>query len=640
MEWYYSTITLKPGADWRTEYSLELTDSQSGKVYSGGIDYGREPLYIEAIKMPPIAKSEKPLPESLRGRFPFGIALTNLQLARPDGLSVEERRRECYRRQIRETADNYFNHVYAIALRGMIDPLGSSIRRYKMTVAPVMHITFHNDVDVEKYRKYAADFIRKRYNPAKYRDAIKRNKDIILAYYTGDELQAKNAACMVLGQEILKKEFDQPDGAFFPYLNLGALGDPLVPYLPVNFGDYYPIYHEERKLTRNPWSVYNMVKTAVAKFPDTPVWFMPQYFGGDPKEYIYALPTAAELRIMLYSAVAAGAKGIIGYGANTASPWLAKGGGPARTVISCDGGYYPERWKALGECGRELTAIGPRLLSCSPDFKYTDVKVESPEIRKTTLDVVVYGKPALSLDVLKDRENKFRYLVIVNQDDKKTQEGTLSFSGDAVKQKCYNLTDFSYIDTDKKFKITLRPGDAKFFIIGNGDYIKPEIEQVFTNRFDREKVRFIIAADRAEKNGIKIPAIPKGKGEQAYRQIIAVRQQLQKNIDSSDFGKLMQQWQGTRQTLNKIDLSLRENLGILVPLKIRQNTPPFKRFPKAASSGIHALLNQIDRNFCEYWRLDREIEAGRALKNRQQIADLSARLSQNYRALEKVVSNK
>jgi hypothetical protein len=85
---------------------------------------------------------------------------------------------------------------------------------------------------------------------------------------------------------------------------------------------------------------------------------------------------------------------------------------------------------------------------------------------------------------------------------------------------------------------------------------------------------------------------------------------------------------------------LRENLGILVPLKIRQNTPPFKRFPKAASSGIHALLNQIDRNFCEYWRLDREIEAGRALKNRQQIADLSARLSQNYRALEKVVSNK
>ena len=501
-----------------------------------------------------------------------------------------------------------------------------------MTITPNVHVVGKNDVDTKKY--LAAKWkILKRYNVEKARQSIKKYKDRILCYYTGDEITSQNINCMLLGHNILRQEFNHPDAAFFPYLNLSRTTYEVGKYLPVYLGDLYPIYKSE-SLTRNPWAVSKAVKNAVKNLPDSVIWFMPQAFASGG---IYGLPTEAELRLMIYSAVAAGAKGIIVYGLNGTGCWLVKAGGEKIPIITAEGGCLPQ-WRTLGVCGRELTAIGPRLFYTKPELTYREVKISCNKINKKSRNVKVYEGPAITISSLKHKNKKLRYLLVINQDDRTNQTGTIYFPQQPNNFGCYDLTHMKPV-TAKKLKITLSPGNAVFFIIGAETDLHEEIEQIFTNRYRREKIRYLITSELAEKNGIKVAAAPRGEGKKAYKAIITAQQKLQQVIEGTQFGQMLKQWRETRKLLGKIDFTLIKNLDLIIPLSVQEKTSNFKKYPKPKNSVLCSLLKDIERDFFDYWKLDRAIENGEYQENQQQIQDLIKRIPGDVQKILDYIKN-
>ncbi len=620
MEWYYDKISLNPNESWHCEYSISLASPRE-KPYMGGLKYQSPPVLLKGIKLAPPEKSHTKLPSIIQGYFPYGAALSSV--ATPESAGS---RTDCllytHQRQVRELADNYFNNFYVAHMftnHNLFEYLGEEARLYDMTVTPIVHIVGKNDVDTEKYlaEKWK---ISTRYNVQNARQSIKKYKDRILCYYTGDEITNQNINCMLLGHDILRQEFDHPDAAFFPYLNLSGTTYEIAKYLPVYLGDLYPVYEAE-SLTRNPWAAGNAVENAVKNLPDSIIWFMPQAFASGG---IYALPAEAEMRLMIYSAVAAGAKGIIVYGLNGTSRWLVKAGGETIPILTAEGAGLPQ-WKTLGECGRELTAIGPRLFYTKPELDYREVEISCGKISRTSRNIKVYEGPAITVSSLKHQNGKLRYLVVINRDDRGEQTGTVSFPQTSRDYSCYDLTHMK-LTTSRELKIALAPGDAAFFVMGNEADLRKEVEQVFTNRFQRERVRYLIASERARKNGIEVPPVPCGEGEKAYRAVIAAQQELQQVLRKSEFGQMLEQWMKIRALLAKANFALIKNFDLIVPPSIQEKTPNFRKHPRPEDPVLRGLLDDIEHDFFNYWKFDRTIENGGYQENRQQIQDLIDRI--------------
>ena len=633
MEWYYKEVNLKPNESWQAEYSISLVDSK-GKYYTGKSKYKTAPVHIKGIKLAPPKKEQKTLPAVMQGYFPYGASLTSMVIPEAAGTyTVNLKHLYAYQRQVREMADNYFNNFYFVQLllksANMVDALGKEARRYGMTMTLNMPTIFRKDVDTKKFSENISARIKKRFSPEILKKSIKKYKDVILCYYTGDELSPSNINCMALGHDALHKEID-PDGAFFPYLILGEKYYELAKYLPVYLGDHYPIYGRE-ELLRNPWSVAAKIKDTVKKLPDTPVWFMPQGFAS--RKSVYAMPTQSEIRLMLYSAVAQGAKGIVFYGLNYSSSWMVRVGNEETYSINGAEGARLPQWKTIGECGRELTAIGPRLFYTKPEWNCSEAKISCSSIKKISRKTKVYDGPAITVSSLRHKNNKFRYLLLVNQDDTNKQSGVLSFGGKAKKLSCYDLTKMKYVKTTEKLEITLLPGDAKFLILGSEVNVKPEIKQIFTNRYQRERARYLIASKRAGKNGVKVDSVPEGSGESAYRAIITAQHKLQKELAETEFGKGLEQWQNARKLLSKIDSLVRNNVDLIIPSAIREKTPNFRKFPKPEDPELRNLEGSIEHDFFNYWKLDRAIENGKFKENQKQIKELIEKLSADYKGL-------
>jgi hypothetical protein len=626
LEWYYIKITIKPNESWKTEYLISLKNTNE-KHYTGGLNYKAPPVQIKGIKLAAPKKEQKQLPSIMQGYFPFGGALSNVVLPEDAGTrDIKLKRLYACQRQVRELADNYFNNFYFAHLFAgsvnLVDPLGEEARHYNMTMTLNMPTIFRSDVETDKFSKNISARIKSRFRPEILKKTIAKYKDSILCYFTGDELFPSNINCMVLGHEALNREID-PEGAFIPYLILGEKYYELAKYLPVYIGDHYPVYQSET-LTRNPWSVGEKIKDAVKALPDTRVWYMFQGFGS--VKDIYALPTPAETRLMIYLSVASGAKGILTHGLNGAASWLVKSGGEKMPMLTAEGAIYPA-WEALGECGKELTAIGPRLFYTTPEWNFNQVKISCQKINKTSRNTTVYAGPAITVSSLKNAESNIRYLLVINQDDINNQNAVLSFDNSLLKQSCYDLSAMQYVKTSENLNFNLKPGDAKFFILGAGNKIKPEIEQVFNNRYIREKARYVIASERAGKNGIKTAPVPQGIGESAYKAVIAVQNELQEKIDKSEFGKILKRWKEARELISKTDFVLKKNLDSIVPKATRDKTPHFREYAKPSDPVLSNLISRIKSDIFNYWKLNRAIENGKFQENKTEINELIKTIS-------------
>ena len=650
MEWYYRQITLPPGEKQNIDYSIQLVETT--KIpYDGRINYqNKQVQYIRGLKLPAPPALKPKLPAVMQGYFPFsaplGVVITPESAGSSDSPPWQNRKewfkyitskgaqtkQYAYKRQIREFAESYFNNFYFYHLFAdsfnLVEFAGDEARRYNMTMTLNIQTVRHGDTDVKEYNKILAARLRRRLKPPHVRNTVKKYKDTILCYYTADEISPRNLDCMLVGDAALREALDDPELACFPYNNLKPSIDVMAKYMPVYLGDRYPIKKGGNQV-RNPWAIGKEVKRAAKALPNKIIWFMPQAFAS---QGYYALPTAPEMRIMLYGAVGAGAKGIINFSLNSASSWMVTGGGSHQSILSGEGARIQPQWDAIVECARELTAIGPRLFYTKPDFSYKGVKLESSNITKDFRTefgktVRLYEGPALTVHALKHNKGKFYYLMLMNQDDKATQSGTVSFPASTAS---YDLTKMKYIDTAKKLKVSLKPGDARFFISGPADEIKPEIAQIFTNHYIREKVRYQIKAKRAAKNGVTVAPAPTGSGEIAYKAIIAAHKQLAQTISNSDFGKMSKAWSQVRKLLTQASCVLTDNKDNIIDKSKKIGS--FQRYPESKNPAIRKLVANINKDFWNYWRLDRAIENGKYQENKKEINKLIEKIEADVTA--------
>ena len=159
--------------------------------------------------------------------------------------------------------------------------------------------------------------------------------------------------------------------------------------------------------------VEKMRKTVKKAGKKTPVWLMPQGFGY--MDTVYGFSTPAEMKLMLYGAVANGCKGIAFHGYAGMPSWRNKYGYHFNYFMSFP--HYP-LWNAMSECARQFTSIGPSLLDTFPEDNYQDYDVSVGSYKAPG---GFYNGPAVKVYCLKINAKDGRFLIAVNQNINKEE---------------------------------------------------------------------------------------------------------------------------------------------------------------------------------------------------------------------------
>lgn len=555
VEWYYREANLAPGQSWSTDYRIKvLPGADSFFVDAHGRTQKVEEILPRAMPAPPLSA---PLPERLQGFFPYGAHLGNLML--PEMVGARNPKPELYRlsaeRIVRDYAAACFNFVYSghLAFDGTQKVLweddgrnviGELARELDLRVALSKIMLHREDVEPDAYRpKLEKNLEMLKTEPVQ--KFLRQYEDVNACFFSGDEILPKNAEAMLLAHAELRKVL--PEGVIpFPYLNSSSHG--LMPYLPVYFGDFYPIKRKDAS-GRNPWSVYREFSSLVKMAGATPVWFMPQAFGY--RKHTYALATAGEMRLMVNLAVAAGVRGIVFHG-------FANGGWSWRMNYYYDYSIYgsagqrTEAWQAIAECGRDITALGAELWHARPAPLPDGVAVACEDFQEAN---GLYRGPALTAHAL--ASDRGRFLLVVNQDPVQARRGRLSAAAPL-----YDLSGDRQLE--RECDLELPPGGGRYFLLdGHHDVIAA----VAAARQTRSR-----AAQRA------LAREPAGLEE-------------------------------ARALLDRIDFEFTRHLDILVTPEMREATARYRRWVANPDSALEDLMTRIAEDFYELNRLRRTPDA-------------------------------
>lgn len=183
-------------------------------------------------------------------------------------------------------------------------------------------------------------------------------------------------------------------------------------YKPMNYYIYAPIADFVNPdcypltLGQDVKWVYEAVRTARCAAGPRPVTFTFQSCYEEPydpaeraKMRFPRPPTPGEIRLMTLYAIAAGARGLFGYGHHTerTSRYLHRGSGE-----------FPEVWQAIGEVYREIEHVAPLLAKAHPT---AIARADLPTVLVSTL---VAGEDALLLVVVNEDYVQERHRLRVN----------------------------------------------------------------------------------------------------------------------------------------------------------------------------------------------------------------------------------
>lgn len=638
MEWYYRKIALEPGQSWKTEYSIEVLPAAE-KIYTGGLK--DEVVYVKGITLPEL-KSEPELPEIMKGYFPFGIHNPTLVTPASAG-SNSDLWINTYSRAMRDMAYNYFNFVFFYLNPGAMDEfvsedgkavIGELARKYDMMLAPNNLLTTREDVDVNEFRPVLAKRIEYHYTP-KTLQFIKNYKDRILCFFTGDEILSHNIPCMLEAHDALQKII--PDRVGFPYQIIS--NTEYLPYVSVFLGDFYPILKDSHG-GRNPWRTSLVIGNTVKRAGENPpVWFMPSGFHFNQ----YLLPTAVESRLMAYLAVANGARGIVYHGPGIGRvPWYTI---PAHmkyyypVCIYSNGGERTEAWYALRDCAKQLTAVGSLLYYASPEWDFTGAKVKSSHFKSIKN---FYEGPSITVNSLKLTDDSGRVLVVINQDTVNEQSGEISFDEGLWKLSLYDLTDMKKCSPAETLKVKLRPGDAKFYLLGQEKESDRLFAEVCGNRYMRERIRYAIDAECASNNNVDIKdaaimyqhAADKyaaKQNEEAYIKILQAYSKLHEMLEKTELGQAMCKMEKARELLDEINFMLSTHFDMVVPPEDLAKAPQTQLY-KNPDTEMQKLIDAIREDAFGYWTLDREMREGKFNQIHQKIEKLLEGIPVNVKA--------
>ena len=642
-EWYYRPFTLKPGEFWSSDAALDILFDQD-KPYVDEVALAAKQRLeeIKPIKLPPPPAGE-PLPPIFEEFFPAGGGLGNLSQPETAGLEKSSGFYPMFRiismRLTRTLVDNYFNTVGSVHL--MINDahrayyktpdgkheLGEFIRRHRIAFGLGRMLYHRKDTDVEAYKKRLPEII-STYKKPELQKFAHTYADRLLYINTGDEPLPANLEVILAAHAELKKIM--PKGIpMFTILNSHVVE--MMPYMPVYYGDYYPIKRRS-SAGANPWGVYPEFADKVKRAKEKPVWFMPQAFhGGARGAYdVYAYPTDGELRMMANLALAAGVRGICWYGfTNTGWQWVMNYFHLRGSPLNASGMPGPG-WDAIVDCMRELAGTGRLLLRCRQAELPAGCAVKCGTY---TDPYGLYKGPAAKLFSLKSP--KGMVIVAVNHNPNGEEKITVTLPGSG-----WDLTALKPLEGTTVTR-TLKPGGAVFFYCGNDD---AEIDLVFKGRYRAEGARYLIAAKRAEGNHIpvidpwKFDRLPGRKALAALNKEFAA---LNARIDAAPLGKAMKINSDLRRYLGHNDFELVRDVEFVIPKEVYDATPRWKRYVNDKDSAFQRLKEAVIDDFRDCNRITDYLDnGGDAAKVLPELEALSVRARRNMEALQKAVAQR
>lgn len=300
--------------------------------------------------------------------------------------------------------------------------------------------------------------------------AFKGNETVI-GWYLADE----PGIGKMLALTAEKRAMDESDPEHRPVIivfNNPSVMSAYRAYLSVNYWDLYPVVKDKR----NPLTIKETARTFRKAAPELPAWAILQAFEARarpvPKED-FVLPTAAEIRLMTYAALAEGVKGIIWF-----TGW--DGTGSYNCLVSRTGEPFKEVMDTCSELGRLLIPIGKLLLKTEVD-------------EQTSIRIIQYvedkEEPKLSVSVLKHRQRPINYLVVLNEKINSIASGKLDLGPELKTKNLYDLNHLKPVmaDKDGTFLVeTLAGGDGRIYLVSDQKTFEETKMKVRTGRISED----------------------------------------------------------------------------------------------------------------------------------------------------------
>jgi len=447
--------------------------------------------------------------------------------------------------------------------------------------------------------------------------------DLILAYDLSDEPGSEHVPAYVQLQAMYREA--DPAHPVLVILNLSSTE--YLPYMPVYYGDEYPITITGRR----PWYVGDRVRSCAQRTP-APVWVMLQAFGGR-SDYTWQLPTAAETRLTIWLVVANGGKGITWHGSQSPPCW--RYDQPYFYTLCDSWGAATPGWQALRDAGRQVTAIGPSL-------QQTDYVVQHPftvDTEPLDLGKSLYQGPAVSLGVLQQRTGGGYFIVAVNEDIEKERQTTLHV--DAAKATGMELCDLQELKSlggaaTATPQFTLAPGDGRVFFCGPPAAAKAALAAVHRGRYDSERVIYDMDAGVAKANGVDIAAAnelsrqatdahARGDYVTAYTRLTAAQTRLTETVQAAQpLSEVQANLQEALGLLSQVAAVYRDCFDVLVPPGQKKQSVQNGRFINRQDPKLQQYVDETAEAFCQRMLMEDRVYAGEAQAVREQAAQLLA----------------
>ena len=293
----------------------------------------------------------------------------------------------------------------------------------------------------------------------------------IIAWYGRDEPTSSFLAEYLESKRALA-DLD-PQRPLVSALHLPAIRKKIGPALEVMIPDIYNFYPS----TPTDGSVirphYEAIRRCREQAGGKRIWYMPQTFSNRHyrnNKFFYSAryPRPEEIRQELYTAVAAGASGILFFCYNDLVTYLdgkKRGEEFDWTLVDQWGNGNPV-YDEIAEFGRKIVPIMPSFLDAEPG------NYLSP------------SSPLPNVLLLGQFKNKYGILlVVVNQTTEKEFSGTLSFPLDAEKKQ-YDLVTLKEINGKD---LDLRPGEGTLRLIATSENFAVIAEEIRNRRINTEQ---------------------------------------------------------------------------------------------------------------------------------------------------------
>ena len=570
--------------------------------------------------------------------FPYGEYYRGYVGDAPGGMPSHVRRqlrayRRCYMNTYMASENGLLSHLK----QGETVPMLEEVRKRRMRVIPRgdMLRRFDRDPSGRILRELPPDeptreAILARLTHSGFtldlrRDFVKAYGDLILAYDFADEPQGQYISNYMMLQGVYR-EVD-PEHPVLVILNLNRTE--FLPFMPIYYGDEYPIRNEERG-GRNPWAVTKMVRFC-ATHTKAPVWVMLQAFGG-LADYTWQLPNKAETRLTIYEAVANGCKGLTFHGSSSPPCW--RYNMYYFDTARDSWGVEAPAWEAMREAGRIVTAIGPALLNTIvSDDKLLDVQCAA-----MTDDTIPYRGPAIKVGVLRQRDGDGWFAVVVNQDIEQSQRGTLSVSGEAARAgyALYDLCNLAVIGpaTSVRHAIELGPGDGRIFFVGSDKEAALVLAEVHKGHYDNELPLYELDAEVAVANGCDVArarmlalaaaeACEAGDFATAHEKIAAAREELRRTVAANpSLSQTLIELSEAQEMLSEVALTYRRNFDVVMPPELRKQIPKNAVWNNHRDPKLQGYVDQTAEAMCLRMKLEDRVYEGEAVQTLPEITRL------------------